>query len=88
MNFDWDGPSSGSLSVAGSLPMMPDEKIMLPTRAPMGMGAAPWDTPSTSMERGRRAVDVMVRILESKNLERVSVERIRHFKCKTASVSP
>ena len=42
------------MSVAGSLPMMPDENNILPTLAPIGIGALPWLTPSTSMERGRR----------------------------------
>jgi hypothetical protein len=48
----------------------------------MGMGAAPWVTPSTSMERGRRVVDVIAWIFESKNLKSVTVGRIRNFKCK------
>jgi hypothetical protein len=32
--------------------MIPEEKIMLPTRAPAGMGAVPCDTPGISIERG------------------------------------
>jgi hypothetical protein len=31
--------------------MIPEEKIMLPTRAPIGIGAPPWLTPGTSRER-------------------------------------
>ena len=35
------------------MPGMPEEYSVLPTRAPIGMGAAPCETPGTSIERLR-----------------------------------
>src|SRR5450432_4156801 len=52
-NLACEAASGASFPVVGSMPGMPEEYSALPTRAPIGMGAAPCETPVTSIERLR-----------------------------------